>query len=222
MKRLVIAVAATAILAGCASHRGENPYAKPQFYSKYLNPGNRLDQQIQKNLDVLAANPNAASAHNDLGMLLIDKGFPKDAEREFQRAIRADRKFYPAWYNLGVLRLSNEDYGGARRALEHVVAKKPGHALALFQLGLLEEKAGNTDAAVHHYAKAFNINRLLMDVRYNPRILDSNLTHLAMLELYPKLHNQGSLDLAGAPPGYVDSQPPAPQVVAPTAPPPPQ
>lgn len=219
MKPILIALAATALFAGCASHRGENPYARPQFYAKYLDQSNALDREIQRNLTLLAGNPDYAPAHNDLAMALIEKGFPKDAEREFERAIRADRKFYPAWYNLGVFRLSQDDFGGARRALEHVIAKKPGHPMALFQLGLLEEQAGNTDKAVYYYAKAFNINRLLMDVRYNPRILDSNLTHLAMLKLYPKLHNQRSLDLQGTPPGYVQSQPPAPQVVAPTAPP---
>ena len=224
MKRfLMIAVAALAI-AGCAGlgemfDRDHNPYENP-FYAKYLNTGSALDAQIQRALEAVRQNPKSAREHNTLGMLLVQKGFPKDAEREFERSVDADSRFYPAWYNLGLVRASRGEDFGARHAFYRTVHYKPGHAAALFQLGLIEEKRQNTDRAVKFYAKAYSINPALMDVTVNPRVLDSHLTHLAMLEMYPKKHWKQSMQFQGAPAGYREPAPPAPAPPAtPPAPP---
>ena len=229
MKRFFGLTLAALILAatGCTyfNQGDENPYDEPLFYQKYLNPQSALDRQITGVVDALRANPRAASLHNELGQLLITKGFPKDAEQEFERAINEDSKFYPAWYNLGLVRMSRGEVLGARHAFGRTVAYKPGHAQALFQLGLLEEKRGNRDRAVDLYAKAYKINRSLLSPRVNPLILDSKLTHLAMIQLYPTAHARNAMQFHPAPPGYVDRQPEAPspeatpqQIVPPTAP----
>jgi tetratricopeptide (TPR) repeat protein len=78
----------------------------------------------------------------------VQKGFPKDAEREFERAVDVDKRYYPAWYNLGLVRAARGDEGGARRAFARTVHYKPGHPMALFQLGLIEEKLRHTDRAI--------------------------------------------------------------------------
>ena len=231
MKRLLSLAAAALVLAGCSAlnHDKGNPYEKPLFIEKYLDPANsELDAQIRRSIDALRALPNSAALHNQLGQLLVQKGFPKDAEREFERAVDADRHFYPAWYNLGLLRMARGNRAGARVALAATVHEKPGHSQALFQLGLMEEQRGNTDAAVAYYAKAFSINKTLLDVRNNPRILDTRLVHLALLELYPKEHARGSMKFIGTPPNYTQQnleapvapspQPTAQQIVPPTAP----
>ena len=228
MKRLLLAALSLALLsiaAGCAHHHSDNPYKKTLFYQRYLNPANPLDAQIQKTLDGLRANPRSASLHNDLGQLLVQKGFPKDAEREFERAVDADSHFYPAWYNLGLTRAANGNGPGAKFALRRTVHLKPGHAAALFQLGLIAEKVHENDAAIDYYAKAYSINRALLDVHVNPRILDSSLTDEALLKLYPMMHTRETLQFQSAPQGYVQpnleapsTQPGADQIVPPTAP----
>ena len=211
MKRLLMITVAALAMAGCAElyERDRNPYENP-FYAKYLNTGSALDAQINRALDAVRQNPDSARAHNILGALLVQKGFPKDAEREFERAVNADSHFYPAWYNLGMVRASRGEDFGARHAFYRTVAYKPGHANALFQLGLIEEKRKNNDKAVKLYAKAFNINPALLDVAVNPRILDSQLTHLAMLEMYPKKHWKESMQFQGTPAGDREPAPPAP------------
>ena len=227
MKRfLTIAVAALAI-AGCAEIRdlrGTNdPYENP-FYAKYLNTGSQLDGSITRALEAVRENPNSARAHNDLGTLLVQKGFPKDAEREFERAVNADAHFYPAWYNLGLVRAARGESFGARHAFRRTIAYKPGHGAALFQLGLIEEKNRNNDKAIKLYAKAYGINPALLDVAVNPRILDSRLTSLALLELYPKKHWKEAMQFQGTPSGYQEPMrepaPPAPPqtIVPPSAP----
>ena len=232
MKRLIAAAVAALALVGCSTIRdlapSSNPYTDKLFYEKYLTTTDPLDIQIAQTIVALRANPDSATLHNDLGQLLRQKGFPKDAEVEFERALNADRRFYPAWYNLGLLRESRGNYSGARFALGRAVHYKPGHAEALFQLGLMEEERHNTDAAIELYAKAYSINHRLLDVRVNPRIVDSRLTHRALLRLYPTEIARQSMQFQGTPSSYTipaqlqpqapSPQPTAPQIVTPAPP----
>lgn len=231
MKKLLLAAAAAIAVAGCASmhglHSDKNPYDKPQFYQRYLNPADPFDARIQRTVDALRANPNSAPLHNELGQLLVQKGFPNDAEKEFTRAIHADRNFYPAYYNRAQLRSGQGDFMGARSDFLTTVRHKPGHAEALFALGLMEEQHQHESAAIKYYAKAITINHSLLDVRVNPRVLDSKLIPFALLKAYPNLHAKDAIQLTGAPPQYngmavqqpaPSPQPTATQIVPPAAP----
>lgn len=215
MKRLlIVAVAlATTACAGLQDLRTDDkPYENP-FYAKYLNTGSSLDAAITRTLESLRENPDSAELHNTLGALLLDKGFPRDAEREFERAVDANGKYYQAWYNLGMVRAAQGDELGASRAFKRTVDVKPGHSQALFQLGLVEEKNHHTDRAVHYYAKAFTINPALMRVDANPRILDTKLVHMALIEMYQADHSRRSMQLQGSVPGVAapsTTPPPAP------------
>lgn len=238
MKRLLIAALAAVALFGCKSIQNaihpSDTYAKTMFYEKYLNPADPNDARILQTLAAVRANPKSASLHNDLGQLLRQKGFPKDAEAEFERAVDADSSFYPAWYNLGLIRAGRGNDTGARFAFNRAIHYKPGHAAALFQLGLIEEQRQNTDAAIDYYAKAIGINHALLDVRVNPRIIDSKLIDLALLRLYPTEHARESIQFQAAPersytalptgpaapspqPAAKDIVPPAPPVTSPAA-----
>ena len=230
MKPFLAVAAAALILAGCSSFKNSsssnNPYEKPLFVEKYLDPQNsQLDAQIRRTIDALRALPGSAALHNQLGQLLVQKGFPKDAEREFERAVNADRHFYPAWYNLGLLRMARDNRVGAHVAFLATVKYKPGHSQALFQLGMIEEQRGHQAAAIDYYAKAFGINHTLLDVRVNPRILDSKLVDLTLIQMYPKEHARASMKFVGTPPGYTQQNLEAPspqasaeQIVTPAAP----
>lgn len=231
MKRLLSLAVAALTLAGCAAVRDaqqhfqkKNPYDNP-FYMKYLNASVPLDVQIQQTVAALRTNPRNAALHNQLGQLLLQKGFPKDAETEFERSVDADRHFYPGWYNLGLIRAANGNYTGARFAFNRTVQYKPGHAAALFQLGLMEEKAQHTGEAVDYYARAFAINHSLLDVRVNPRILDAKLADLALIKLYSNEHARESMQFQPTPGNYVQrnleavtTQPAGKDIVTPVPP----
>jgi tetratricopeptide (TPR) repeat protein len=228
MKRSLIFAVAALTLFGCAWSRNQNknPYAHRLFIEQFLDARNPLDAQIQRTLQALRANPRSPALHNELGQLLRQKGFPKDAEVEFERAVNADPHLFPAWYNLGLVRQARGDYPGARFAFLRTIHYRKGHSAALFQLGLMEEQRHNTEAAVAYYAKAFSINHTLLDVHVNPRILDSKLVDLALLRLYPNDHARESTQFEPAPPGYVQAnaepapspQAPATAIVTPSAP----
>jgi len=93
MKRLLPVALAVLAVAGCSSIQNRrssaNPYDRPIFYTKYLNASNPLDAQILRTISALRANPKSAPLHNDLGQLLVQKGFPKDAETGFGRSVIA-------------------------------------------------------------------------------------------------------------------------------------
>jgi len=230
MKKSLILLTAALTLLGCTSlrNRNQNPYERRLFIQQFLDPRNPLDAQILQNISDLRANPRSATLHNHLGQLLRDKGFPKDSETEFERAVNADPHFFPAWYNLGLDRQARGDFPGARWAYLRTIHYRKGHSAALFQLGLMEEQRHNTEAAVEYYAKAFRINHDLLDVRVNPRIVDSKLVDLALIRLYPIDHARLSTQFEPAPPGYtqpnfeppvaVSPQPAAQDIVTPTAP----
>jgi tetratricopeptide (TPR) repeat protein len=231
MKRTLLLVATLASF-GCAQLRDlrkpdEPPYQNP-FYAKYLTSGTALDAQIQRTLERLREDENNPQLHNELGALLVPKGFPNDAEREFERAINIDGDYYPAWYNLGLVRAARGDEGGARRAFERTVRHKPGHAMALFQLGLIEEKLKHTDRAIELYAKALRINPALIEPDVNPRVLDTHLIHRVLIANYTKEHARDTMQFQGvsvpvprkaaAPQAAPSPEAPPAQIVPPTAP----
>lgn len=229
MKRFLVIALAVLALTGCGvsvrlrQKQSKNPYARPLFYQRYLDPANDLDQQIQSTVDALRANPRSAALHNALGQLLAQKGFPKDAETEFERAVNADRRFYPSWYNLGLLRAARGDFVGARIAFGRTIHYKPGHSAALFQMGLVEERRGNFEDAIADYAKAFSINHALLDVKVNPQILDTKLVALALMKAYQNEHTREVLLFQETPAGYgqqgIAVSPAAPSPVPQTPPP---
>lgn len=210
MRRFLLLILLTLTTTGCAMVQrhwtrmtsGDNPYEEPPFYARYLRPDNPVDREVQATLAELRLHPWHAPLHNRLGELLLEMRFSKDAEVEFRRAIASDARFYPAWYNLGLIRDSRGDYPGAVRALKNTLAHKPGHAAAHFQLGLLYERRGHTEAAIAHYAKAFEINKALLDVRINPRILDSELVMQTLLVNYPLEHSRESIRFEPSPVAY--------------------
>lgn len=219
---LVALLTVTMLGSGCTSVQDRvarimdaDPYAEQPFYYRYLMPeDSALDAEILRTLEAVRVDPDSAVLHNRLGVLLVD-GFPKDAEREFRRAIWADERFYPAWYNVALARLARGNEAGAMRALRQTLDVKPGHAAAHFQLGLMLEKRGRTEDALHHYVEAYRINEALLDVAVNPLILDSQLIDLALIRLYPHEHAVRALRLERTPRGY---QRPAPASAEPAAP----
>jgi tetratricopeptide (TPR) repeat protein len=204
----LVLVAAFA-LSGCAAVRDRldrDPYGSP-FWARYATADTQLDRQINRTLEALRQNPNSPSLQNELGALLLAKGFPRDAEREFQRAVANDRRFYPAWYNLGLIRQTQGNEAGAIRAFNRTIALRPGHPAAHFQLGLIYERQGRTEEAIERLARAFAINDALLNPRVNPRILETQLVDRALLYNYRTNIDRKTAQFQATPAGYTDPEP---------------
>ena len=85
----------------------------------------------------VALDPGDAAAWNSLGFALDELGRQEEALAAYERALGADRGYWPAAHNLGLARLGRGDPGGATMAFEEVLQLQPGHVDAHFQLTLL-------------------------------------------------------------------------------------
>jgi tetratricopeptide (TPR) repeat protein len=72
-----------------------------------------------------------------------------------------------AWYNVGQLRSSLGDYGGARDALARTVSLDPDNGVAFGKLGLVYRRLGMPDSARYAYEKALALAPDDAIVNYN-------------------------------------------------------
>jgi tetratricopeptide (TPR) repeat protein len=195
-------------------------------FERYLSPDRPEDRAI---LNYLALAEQGQASSNDLtelGVLLADKGFPKDAERYLEAAVKADNENVEALYRLGLVRQRMGKEGAAIRCYRKVVNQRPGHAYASFMLALSEEKRGRRDAAVYHYAKAYRHLPGLANRQFNPLVIDSRLQGEALLLRYQRDTAAATIDVppvnAAAVRAMMEALPPAePEAPTPRATPPP-
>lgn len=180
---LTFAAGAAASLAAPAA-ADEKPSVP--FYRKYLQPGNKLDDQIIEQEQRIASAPNDASLHNDMGNLLAARHFSHEAAQEYELAAKLDKTNFIALYNLGLLRETEGKFSQATSAYQKSVDRKHGFPPAHFRLGRMYEKAERNDAAIAEYATALRIDPSMRDPRRNPLVVDSELIYRASLANYPR------------------------------------
>lgn len=206
-------------------------------FERYLSPDRPLDRAILNYLALERAGKATSWDLGDLGVLLLEKGFPVDAERYLRKALDLDKHDFEAAYRLGLVL---QRQGRDREAVKYyrrALAERPGHGYARFMLALAEERSGRRDAAIRDYAKAYRFAPELADPTKNPLVLDSDLQTEAELTRYDALARASTLKVTSidpnavrrmmeaipgkppenAPPPAAPAPPPAPRVQAPLA-----
>lgn len=153
-------------------------------FERYLHADRPADRAILGYLELERQGTATSRDLAELGVLLLDKGFPKDAERYLRKAVAKDRDNFEAIYRLGLVLQRQGEYRKAIRCYKKVVAMRPGHGYARFMLALAEEKAGRRQAAIRDYARAFQFVPELADYAKNPLLYDSALQTSAQIERY--------------------------------------
>jgi tetratricopeptide (TPR) repeat protein len=147
---------ATAVLlaVGAASPAQELPAtlrARFEDGVRALKAG-KLDEAEKAFRAVLAKGGGAASyVHNNLGIVLQERGQHEKAVAEFREAIRLDPRYPAPRILLGASLLALGRDGEARTELEQAVKLAPREPLARLQLAKLEERTGDWVAAVEQY-----------------------------------------------------------------------
>jgi len=77
---------------------------------------------------IVLSDPLTAAEHVDLGVAYERKGELDLARREYERALRKDRKLYRARVNLGNIFLRKKEYGKAREEYLLALELRPGDA----------------------------------------------------------------------------------------------
>ena len=79
---------------------------------------------------IVLSDPLTAAEHVELGVAYERKGELDLAQREYERALRKDGKFYRARVNLGNIFLAKKEYGKAREEYLQALELRPGDAEA--------------------------------------------------------------------------------------------
>ncbi len=158
--------------------------AQAAVFERYLSPDRPADRAIMAYMKLDEAGKATSRDLAELGVLLLHKGFPKDAERTLDRALDLDRENFEARYRLGLVYQREGDFRKAVRCYKRVLKQRPGHAYARFMLALAEEQSGHRRAAIRDYAKAYHFEPALALADQNPLVLESRLQTEAQITRY--------------------------------------
>ncbi len=102
--------------------------------------------------------PPKALALNDEGAEALGAGDVEVAEARLALALEYNPRFTEAWVNLGLVKLRQHDYAGARKDFEKAVSLNPDLPAPMHALGILEEVVGEPRKAEARYADALAID----------------------------------------------------------------
>jgi protein O-mannosyl-transferase len=105
----------------------------------------------------LARNPGCWMAHNNLGIVLFQKGDIDDAIAHYRTTLEMEPDFWDAEYNLGIALLSKGQVDDAITHCSNAVRIAPNDPDALVALGNALLQKGRIDDAIVYYQKALSI-----------------------------------------------------------------
>jgi hypothetical protein len=153
-------------------------------YKESLDPGIPRHRAVLDTLSLLEANPKDAGLKNDLGCLIAQEGFWRDALREFDEAADLDRKDGRPYFNAGLVKAAKGEWRGARSYFQRATKRDPGNWPAWWMVGFAQEQLGNESAAVAAYKVSLRVDASLFDVAVNPFAAWTHLKARVFLESY--------------------------------------
>ena len=112
---------------------------------------------------------------NNLGVAYMNQQRFEQAQKLFEQAIVADRKFYLAHLNLGISLFSQRKLNQARVTLQQAAEKLPRDPAVWYNLGLVEKDLGDANKAAEEFRRAAELLPNDPDTQY---FLGSLLTQL--------------------------------------------
>jgi tetratricopeptide (TPR) repeat protein len=106
----------------------------------------------------VAASPQSAFMHVELGTTHLVRGELALAEREFRTALTLNPSYAPAHFNLGITALVQGRLDEAESFLRRSLALRPDYAPAHFNMGVLASRRGQTQDAIHWFESAAAID----------------------------------------------------------------
>ncbi len=116
---------------------------------------------------VIARNPGAGMAHNNLGNALLADDRIDEAGAHFQIAQRLNPRDADATNNVGSVLAARGDHAGARVQFERALQLQPDHFDAHNNLAGALASAGRWNEAVKHYAEAIRLKPDFANAHYN-------------------------------------------------------
>jgi len=189
----------TALLAALAATVAVDAVDKDPAFLRWLDGSQPLDAAIGHYWERALSDELTAIEWVDLGTMLFERGFPKDAIEAFRAAADLEPEMTEAWLRTGLVYQKRGEPNRARRAYGTCLDIRPGHGWCNFYLGLLEERDGNPERAVERFETAFRHAPALADPEVNTELLYSKLALAAKIE-----HYRGERFEVMAPMGYLE------------------
>jgi tetratricopeptide (TPR) repeat protein len=148
--------------------------------------------------DVARKSPGKARAHNNLGLIFMNKGDMDRAVVFYGRALAIDQKIAEPHFNMGVVYERKGQLDEAIEEYRKAVALDPGYADAFFNLGVAYSSRGLRDEAIMNYKAALNAEPDYAIAHFNLGVmyLGDNLAKEAEKEFEAALSIDPSMDQA--------------------------
>ena len=135
--------------------------------------GGQHKKALQIAEEMIKRDPANLTVLNFLGAVRSGTGDLAGARKAYAQVLEADPLFRPAILNLVRIDAGQQKFDDARRRLNELLARTPDDADALFELGMVEQRAGRASEAVRHLKKAVTLAR--RDTRPGLALVDLQL-----------------------------------------------
>ena len=157
------------LLTGCAEREIRVHFEQAETYRQQGN----IDKAIEEYQAILALDPNANDARNNLGLLYKEKGRFAEAIAEYREALSVKPDFVEAHYNLGVAYSAWGFPDSAEAAYKRAIQHDGDHVEAYNNLGVVYAIKSRYKEALEMYRKAIQIKPEYADTYNNLGILYS-------------------------------------------------
>lgn len=124
----------------------DDPSAAIGLVSRYLRD-NRDGEVLRLLREIVAHNPQHLEAQARLGRLLLDMGLPNDFV-QWESSLPADADAHPdIWFARGFWAERHDQWSAAARCYWESLRRAPNHRPAVYQLGMVLNKQGETEVA---------------------------------------------------------------------------
>jgi tetratricopeptide (TPR) repeat protein len=172
-------------------------------FERFLSPERPADRAIMNYMALEKAGKATSSDLANLGVLIFEKGFPRDAEHYLRQALKLDGDNYEAAYRLGlVLQHQGHDFK-AMWYYKKTLRARPGYAQARFMLALAEERCGLRSAAIDDYMRAYRRAPDLANAELNPLVYDSDVQTEVAIRYYQQTVTASTLKVTPIDPASV-------------------
>ena len=144
-----------------AFQRNDFTYGVALFQRGYLEPAAASFKQV------IAAKPQDADAHYNLGTLYLRSNNFAQARTYLEQAVKLRPNYPEAWNNLGMLAAQEGQADEAVRNFEQSLSLRPGYATALLNLGNLYRRQKNLPEAEKLIRRALEIEPQDAEANYS-------------------------------------------------------
>lgn len=142
----------------------------PRAWAAYNNLGMATKDPVEEfncYVTALSLNPDYADAHNNLGVILYQRGKAEEAIGHFKATLRLQPGSAPAHNNLGGVLMNQGKPGEALALLRQAVQINPNYVEARNNLGLALLRLGQPDEAATHFETSLRLLPGQPDTQYN-------------------------------------------------------